>query len=85
MRKYNMRTPKEKEKIIKEFYSGTIGRNEICRKYNISTQTLCSWRIKYEKHGLNGLQSNTGKSIGGNKGIDVRKGKAIEEKLKLKK
>lgn len=28
-----MRMPKEK--IIKEFYSRKIGKNEICRKYNI--------------------------------------------------
>ena len=33
MRKNNMRTPKEKEEILKEFYSGKIGRNKICRKY----------------------------------------------------
>ena len=49
MRKNNMRTPKEKEKILKEFYVGKIGRNEICRKYNISTQTLSSWRSKYDR------------------------------------
>lgn len=33
-----MRTPEEK--ILKEFYLGNLGRNEICRKYNISTRTL---------------------------------------------
>lgn len=84
MRKNNMRTPKEKEKILKEFYSGEIGRNEVCRKYNISTKTLSSWRSKYEKDGLKGLKSNTGKSTGGNKGIGLKKGKTIEENLKLK-
>ena len=52
MRKNNMRTSKEKEKILKEFYSGKIGRNEICRKHNISTATLNSWRKKYDKDGL---------------------------------
>ena len=31
MKKNNMRTAKEKEKIIKEFYSGKLGRNAICR------------------------------------------------------
>ncbi|CDF12207.1 unknown [Mycoplasma sp. CAG:776] len=40
MSKNNMRTPEEKEKILKEFYLGNLGRNEICRKYNISTRTL---------------------------------------------
>lgn len=84
MRKNNMRTPKEKEKIIKEFYSGKIGRNEICRKYGISTQTLRDWRTKYEKFGKDGLSSNTGKTKGGNKGLGLRKGKNTEEKLRLK-
>ena len=81
MRKNNMRTPKEKEKILKEFYMGKIGRNEICRKYNISTHTLSSWRSKYDRDGLKGLKSNTGKSKGGNKGL--KKGKTVEENLKL--
>lgn len=84
MGKNNMRTPKEKEKILKEFYSSKIGRNEICRKYNISTGTLSSWRKKYNKNGLKGLKSNTGKSTGGNKGLGLKKGKTIEEILKLK-
>lgn len=53
MRKNNMRTPKEKEKILKEIYMGKIGRNEICRKYNIYTHTLSSWRSKYDRDGLN--------------------------------
>ena len=84
MRKNNMRTPKEKEKILKEFYSGKIGRNEICRKYNISTETLSSWRKKYDKDGLKGLKSNTGKLKGGNKGLWLKKEKTVEENLKLK-
>lgn len=84
MRKNNMRTPKEKEKIIKEFYSGKLGRNDICRRYNISTRTLADWRIKYDTFGIEGLISNTGKTNGGNKGLGLRKGKTNEEKLKLK-
>ena len=84
MSKNNMRTPEEKEKILKEFYLGNLGRNEICRKYNISTRTLADWRIKYEESGIDGLKSNTGKSKGGNKGLGLKKGKTNEEKLKLK-
>lgn len=84
MRKKNMRTPKEKEKIIKEFYSGKVGRNEVCRKYNISTRTLADWRYKYEETGIEGLKSNTGKSKGRNKGLGLKKGKSNEEQLKLK-
>ncbi len=82
--KNTMRTPKEKEKIILEYYYGTIGCNEICRKYGIDSSTLRAWRNKYEKDGLKGLDSNPGKSVGGNKGLCAKKGKTIEEKLKLK-
>ena len=82
--KNNMRTPEEKEKILKEYYSGKIGRNEICRKYGIGTGVFRNWRKKYDEFGINGLNSNTGKSTGGNKGLGVKKGKTIEEKLKLK-
>lgn len=71
-----MRMPKEK--IIKEFYSRKIGKNE-----NIIYLTLRSWKIKYEKDGLNGLESNTEKLIGGNKRISVRKVKLLKKNLNL--
>ena len=80
----NMRTSKEKEKIILEYYEGKIGRNQICRKYGIATSVLRDWRKKYDEFGIDGLNSNTGKSIGNNKGLGATKGKTIEEKLKLK-
>ena len=76
MKKNNMRMPKEK--IIKEFYSRKIGKNE-----NIIYLTLRSWKIKYEKDGLNGLESNTEKLIGGNKRISVRKVKLLKKNLNL--
>ena len=82
--KNNMRTPEEKEKILKEFYSGKIGRNEICKKYNISTSVFKKWRDNYEINGLEGLKSNTGKACKNNKhlGIHLRKPKnKIEELL----
>lgn len=85
MRKNNMRTPEEKEKILKEFYFGEIGRNEICRKYKISTSTLRKWRENYENNGLEGLKSNTGKVCKNNKniGIHLRKPKNKIEELEL--
>ncbi len=82
--KNNMRTPKEKESIILEYYSSNIGRNEICRKYNISISVLRDWRLKYEKDGINGLKSNTGRKTGGTKGQGARKPKSHEEELELK-
>jgi len=83
--KNNMRTPKEKEKILKEFYSGKIGRNEICKKYNISTSVFKKWRDNYEINGLEGLKSNTGKLYKNNKhiGIHLRKPQNKIEELEL--
>lgn len=84
MRKNNMRTPEEKEKIIKEYYSGEIGRNEICRKYNITTEVFRRWRKKYNEYGIDGLKSNTGRKQGGTKGQGARKPKTYEEELQMK-
>ena len=83
--KNNMRTPEEKEKILKEFYSGKIGRNEICKKNNISTSVFKKWRDNYEINGLAGLKSNTGKVCKNNKhiGIHLRKPKNKMEELEL--
>lgn len=50
---------------------------------NIIYLTLRSWRIKYEKDGLNGLESNTEKLIGENKRISVRKVKLSKKNLNL--
>ena len=79
--KNNMRTPEEKEKIILEYYSRGTGRNEICRKYNISTRAFRDWRFKYDEKGIDGLKSQTGKKSGGTKGQGARKFKNEEERL----
>ena len=82
--KNNMRTPKEKEQIVKELLSCKTGWNELCRKYNISQSVLYRWKYSYLKAGIEGLKSRTGTSKGGNKGIGVRKPKSREEELELK-
>ena len=83
--KNNMRTSEEKEKILKEFYLRKIGRNEICKKYNISTSVFKKWRDNYEINGLEGLKSNAGKACKNNKylGIHLRKPKNKMEELEL--
>ena len=80
-----MRSPKEKEKILKEYYFGSIGRNAICQKYNISTSTLRKWREQYESSGVNGLKSQTGKASYKNPyaGLYLRKPKNRIEELEL--
>ena len=84
-RKNNMRTPEEKEKIILEYYSGNIGRNEICRKYEITTEVFRRWRIKYDKYGIKGLKSQTGKTSHNNPnaGLHLRKPKNKIEELQI--
>ena len=64
----NMRSPEEKEMILKDYLSGT-GIMEIEKKYN--------------KFGIEGLKSNTGKKGGGSKGIHLRKPKNKIEELEL--
>ena len=59
--KKNMRSVKEKEKIIKYYLSGH-GLAETKKTYNIDHDTtFYRWLKKYEENGLKGLESNTGK------------------------
>ena len=81
----NMRTPKEKEKIIKEYYSSDHAQAKICDKYGISKAVLWRWVNKYEKNGLEGLKSQTGKARYSNPhaGLHLRKPKNRIEELEL--
>ena len=81
----NMRIPKEKEKIVKEYY--LVGQAKICHKYNISKSVIWNWVKKYEEKGIKGLESKTGKSIGTHKntGLHFRKLKNKIEELELMK
>ena len=81
--KYTMRTPEEKEQILLEYYSGNIGRNEICKKYGISITTLKQWRKKYKEDGIEGLKSKCGKKKGLNKGRP-KNVRTYQEELQLK-
>lgn len=59
-----MRTPEEKEKIVKEYYK--LGQAKVCHKYNISRSLIWNWVKKYEEQGLEGLKSQTGKTKNSN-------------------
>ena len=78
----NMRTPEEKEIILKDYLSGT-GIKEIERKYEVSNVQVYRWLEKYQKDGIEGLKSKTGISTGGNKGIGRRKPKNKIEELEI--
>ena len=71
----NMRSSKEKEKIVKYYMSGH-SLSETKKKYNIEhAMTFYRWLRKYQENGLESLQSKTGKKTGGNKGIGNKKPK----------
>ena len=82
--KNNMRTPEEKEKIIKDMLEHGFGQGIASKKYNVSQSSIWSWRKKYQENGIEGLKSNTGKKKGGSKGQGARKSKNCEEELELK-
>lgn len=79
----NMRSAKEKEKIIMFYLSGH-SLTETKKKYNINhDMTFYRWLRKYQNNGIESLKSKTGKSIGGNKGIGRKKQKNKIEELEL--
>ena len=79
-----MRTPKEKEIIVKDYLNGT-GISQIERKYDVDNRQVYSWLRKYQADGLKGLVSKTGKnsSSNKNKGLHLRKPKNKIEELEL--
>src|SRR5574344_236302 len=81
----NMRSPKEKEKIVKYYLSGH-GIADTLKKYNIEhPYTFYRWLKKYQDNGLEGLESKTGKNSTTSKykGIHLRKPKNRIEELEL--
>lgn len=86
-RKYTMRTPEEKERIIKEFREGNIGIRKFCKQNEIPKSRLYIWMERYDELGIDGLKSNTGKSkilrSNDHRGIHLRKPKTREEELEL--
>lgn len=82
--KNNMRTPEEKEKIVKEFIKGKSA-TELTKKYDLSDKLIYRWIKKYEDKGLEGLKSQTGKVSKHHKhmGLHLRKPKNKIEELEL--
>ena len=81
----NMRSVKEKEKIIKFYLSGH-GLAETKRKYSIEHDVVFyRWLRKYQNEGIDGLISKTGKHISKSthKGLHLRKPKNKNEELEL--
>ena len=83
-----MRTPEEKEKLILEFMSSNTNRKLFCKEKNINRRLFTIWCFKYEKDGIEGLTSQTGRKNGTNKGrhkkAETREEKLERENLKLR-
>ncbi len=77
-----MRTPEEKEIIVKEYLETHFTFREVMKKYEISGSALHKWTTNYRNYGLAGLISQTGKKKGVSKGRP-RKSITHEEELEL--
>ena len=80
--KNEMRTPEEKEIIIKRYLNGETA-VKLTNEYDLPNKIIYKWIKKYAENGIDGLKSNTGKSKGGNKGLAKRKPKNKIEELEL--
>lgn len=79
--KNNMRTSKEKEKIVLEYLNGRVGYKTVARSHNIHPSRFFIWIKIYREKGIDGLISKTGTKKGGSKGQGKKKCKTREEKL----
>ena len=84
MRKNNMKTPTEKEIIVKRYLSGE-STTKLADEYKIGKRQIYIWITKYKTNGLEGLKSNTGKANKSHKhmGLHLRKPKNKIEELEL--
>lgn len=81
--KNTMRTPEEKEKLVKEFLEGGQARSAIAKENNISRRLFSKWVEKYQKFGIKGLNSKTGKQPNSNPNFGkYNRYPTEEEKLK---
>ncbi len=84
MRKNNMKKPEEKEIIVKRYFDGESVK-KLARENEIGVRQIYHWINKYQKNGLEGLKSNTGKASKHHKhmGLHLRKPKNKIEELEL--
>jgi len=77
-----MRTYKEKEKIVKRYLNGESA-VKLAKEINTTDKMIREWTQKYEKNGLNGLKSNTGKHKNPNAGLHLKRPKNKIEELEF--
>ena len=87
--KNNMRSPKEKEAIVLEYFNDKFpSYRKTADKYGISRSGFTHWIRNYRKYGIAGLRSKTGRKKHPGKGnpyssLQNKKNKTREEELEL--
>ena len=78
-----MRSPEEKERIVRESYEAGLRKTVV--KYGLSKSLLHAWWRKYRESGIDGLKSQSGKHGSGNHfaGLWRKKANTHEEELEL--
>ena len=82
--KNNMRTPEEKEQIVLRCINENIPFCALGRELGISDTVISSWVRVYEKDGIEGLKSKTGKCGSGNPYTALHSKKNLSEVEKLR-
>ena len=77
-----MRTTKEKEKIVKRYLNGESA-TKLAKEIESTGKVIREWTRKYEKSGIDGLKSKTGKHKNHVAGLYFRKPKSKIEELEL--
>ena len=76
-----MRTPEEKEKLVKEYLNSKVGYRKFAESNDIYPSTFTKWIKLYRENGIEGLKSKTGKANKPNNG-KYNRNKSEIEKLK---
>lgn len=79
--KNNMRTPEEKAMWVLKYYKGEVGYSTAKEIIGVGKSVLQRWINNYEKEGIDGLKSKTGKTS--KKGVSGRPKKAATREEKL--
>ncbi|HEY5589650.1 MAG TPA: hypothetical protein VIK55_01410 [Paludibacter sp.] len=77
--KNSMRTPEEKERLIKEYSSSNLSKKNFGASKGVAGRLFEVWFLKYEKSGIEGLKSRTGRCGSGNLYSALHTGKHLSE------
>ena len=79
-----MRSYKEKEQIVLRCINENISYNALGRELGISDTTISKWVRAYQKEGIEGLKSKTGKCGSGNPYAALHTKKSLSEVERLR-